>query len=120
MAQSTHEIQGAWELVSYDYGQGNKNADAKTKQIKLITANHFIWVVYDTAKKELLASGGGTYKLQSPSYVEHIDFTDKSNIALTGKDQSFKIRLDGDTMQISGVLSQGMKIAETWKRSDLQ
>lgn len=34
---------------------------------------------------------------------------------LAGKEQSFKIKIDGDKWFLSGVLSNGVKIEEVWR-----
>ena len=115
-AQSTNTVQGTWELVSYDYGHGKETMAPKRRQIKLITADHYIWAEYDTSTGELQSSSGGSYKFQSPSWVEHVEFADKENMWMAWKDQQLKIVVDGDRMELSGVLSVGAKISETWKR----
>ncbi len=115
-AQS-NSLQGAWELVSYDHGQGLKTADREANELKIISGKHFMWVAFDTAKKKTLGSGHGTYTLQGQSYVEHIDFIDVDP-ALIGKDQTFTVKVDGNTLSQSGVLSDGTKIIETWKKVD--
>ncbi len=114
----TNVVQGTWQLVSYDHGQGLKNGeDDHHQELKMISSKHFVWVLYDGNKKKTLASGNGTYTLEGQSYVEHVDFIDVDP-KLIGKDQSFTIKVEGDTLSQSGVLSDGTHIVETWKRVD--
>lgn len=117
LAQSNDALQGAWRLVSYDHGRGLKKADAPVNELKIISVKHFIWVLFDSAKKKTLASANGTYTSQGESYVEHVDFIDVDP-KLIGKDQSFTVTVKGDTLSQSGVLSDGTKIIETWKKVD--
>ncbi len=115
LAQSNDALQGEWRLVSYDHGRGLKKADTPVNELKMISVKHFIWVLFDSAKKKTLASANGTYTLQGESYVEHVDFIDVDP-KLIGKDQLFTVRVNGDTLLQSGVLSDGTKIAETWEK----
>jgi hypothetical protein len=62
---------------------------------------------------------GGTYTLTGNSYTEHVDFMNvKEADKFVGKDQPFTIKLEGDTLSLSGTLSNGEKISEIWKRVD--
>jgi hypothetical protein len=72
-------VLGAWELVSYKYGEATTTATdlstaKKSREIKLITKGHFVWVVYDRKKKMPSSSGGGTYSLSGGEYRERLEF----------------------------------------------
>jgi hypothetical protein len=105
------QLDGTWELVS---GQPLPEG---ARDIKIISAGHFIFVAYDTEKGKPLYTGGGTYILNGSSYSEHIDFaSDEISAGLVGKDQSFTVKVDGDTFIQTGTLSNGKGLSETWKR----
>jgi len=105
------QLDGTWELVS---GQPLPKG---ARDIKIISEGHFIFVAYDTENGKPLYTGGGTYILNGSSYSEHVDFaSDKISTGLVGKDQSFTIKVDGDTFIQSGILSNGKALSETWKR----
>jgi hypothetical protein len=109
------KIEGTWELVSRDIG----NFSERVKEIKLISAKHFVWVVYDVKKRKPLFTGGGSYTLAGDSYTEHMDFMDgKGAERLVGKDQVFTVKMDGEMLTLSGALSDGENLAETWRRID--
>ena len=62
-----------------------------------------------------LYTGGGTYILNGTSYTEHVDFAiDKIAAGLVGKEQSFTVRVDGDTFTQTG--TNGKALSEAWKR----
>jgi hypothetical protein len=108
-------IEGTWELVSRDIG----NFSERMREIKLISPTHFVWVVYDIKKGKPLFTGGGSYTLTGDSYTEHMDFMDgKGAERLVGKDQVFTVKMVGETLLVSGTLSDGEKLAETWRRVD--
>lgn len=88
-----------------------------TRNIKLISGRHFVWIIYDTEKGKPLYTGGGTYSLNGLSYTEHVDFmSDELSAGIVGKDQSFTVKVEGDTLTQTGALSNGQSLSETWKR----
>jgi len=107
------KIEGHWELVS------GETLPSGWKEIKLIAGGHFIWVIYDAQKKKTAYTGGGTYKLDGDHYIEHLDFmTVPGADALIDKDQPFTLKLGGNSLVITGTLSDGEKLNETWKRAE--
>lgn len=105
------QLEGTWEMVS------GQQLPKGTRDIKIISAGHFVWVIYDPDKGKPLYTGGGTYILHGNSYTEHVDFmTEELSSGIVGKDQSFTARVDGDTLTQTGTLSNGQSLSETWKR----
>src|SRR5215469_14588035 len=108
-----NKIEGHWELVS------GETLPSGWKEIKLISGGHFIWVAYDTQKRKTAYTGGGTYKIEGDHYTEHVEFmTVDDSEALIGKDQPFTIKREGNSLVVTGTLSNGEKLTETWKRAD--
>jgi hypothetical protein len=106
-----NQLDGAWELVS---GQPLPEG---VRDIKIIADGHFIFAAYDSQSGHPLYSAGGTYVLDGSAYTEHMDFaSDRIAAGLIGKDQSFTLKMDGDTFSQSGTLSNGKALSETWKR----
>lgn len=105
------QLDGTWELVS---GQPLPKG---ARDIKIISAEHFIFVAYDTENGKPLYTGGGTYILNGNSYTEHMDFaSDVIATGLIGKDQQFTVKINGDTFVQTGTLTNGKPLTETWKR----
>jgi len=104
-------LDGAWELVS---GQALPKG---ARDIKIISARHFIFAAYDTEKRKPLYTGGGTFILNGSAYTEHVDFASEAiSAGLVGKDQSFTVTIDGDSFTQKGTLSNGRPLLEIWKR----
>ncbi|HEY2082968.1 MAG TPA: hypothetical protein VGI88_09305, partial [Verrucomicrobiae bacterium] len=61
------KLEGTWELVS---GQPLPKG---TKDVKIISRGHFIFVAYETETGKPLYTGGGTFALNGSSYTEHMD-----------------------------------------------
>jgi hypothetical protein len=104
------QLDGTWELAA------GQQLPKGARDIKIISAGHFIFAAYDTEKGELLYTGGGTCILNGGSYTEHVDFGEKISAGIVGKDQQFTVKLDGDTFVQTGTLSNGKGLSETWKR----
>ena len=110
---------GTWQLVSTKYGDAREFSDVSKEEahIKMLTATHFIWVIYDPKTKLVTASMGGSYRLQGNSYTETIEFYLPDGMkAYLGKEQVFTIKIEGDKLHQSGKLSDGQPIEEIWQR----
>ncbi len=110
---------GTWQLVSTKYGDAKEFSDypKERRRLKLITATHFTWVDYDTNTKKIASSAGGPYTLRDGVYTETIEFVGEGMETYLGKNQEFKIHVDGDKLYQSGQLSDGLKIEEVWQRA---
>ncbi len=106
------QIEGTWEMAS------GQQLPKGTRDIKIISGGHFVWVIYDTEKGKPLYTGGGTYTLNGHSYTEHVDFmSGEISAGIVGKDQPFTVKVDGDTLTQTGTLSSGETLSEAWKRA---
>ena len=112
-----NQIMGTWQLVSGVYG--GQPTPAGTTEVKIISTKRFMFIQYDPANNKALASGFGTYVFTDDSYTEHIELLDVNGQgdSYVGKDLTFTVKLDGDTMVQSGSIGQ-MSLKETWKRMD--
>jgi hypothetical protein len=107
----TNQLKGTWEMVS------GQQLPKGARHIKIISGGHFVWVIYDVEKGKPLYTAGGTYTLNGASYTEHVDFmSDQISAGIVGKDQSFTVKVEGDTLTQTGALSNGQSLSETWKR----
>ena len=109
---------GTWQLISTKYGDAKDFSDFPNEQrrVKLITATHFTWVQFDTASKKVESMAGGPYTLDGDSYTETIEFVGAGMETYLGKKQPFTIKVNGDKLNQSGQLSDGLKIEEVWQR----
>lgn len=118
LSQADHErarqspLDGTWELVS---GQPLPQG---ARDIKIISAGHFMFAAYDMATGKPLYTAGGTFTLDGNSYTEHVDFmSEKISAGMIGKDQHFTVKMDGDTFTQTGTRSNGKHLLEVWKRA---
>jgi hypothetical protein len=114
---STNHL-GTWLLVSGKYGDAGESPLPKDERhVKIITATHFLWVIYDDKNRLISSSMGGSCNRQGDKYTETIEFfLPESMRPYLGKKQEFTIRVEGDKLYQSGTLSDGLKIEEVWQR----
>lgn len=98
---------GTWE--------SQREADG-FRQLKYITATHFIWVIYDVERRNPVGTAGGTWVLRDDTYEEQIEYASEGWAHLRGKTIGLKPSVKGDTWTVTGTLDTGFKIDETWKR----
>jgi hypothetical protein len=112
-------IQGTWELLAQKAAGGpvlDVSKSKKGREIKLIVEGHFVWVVYGFKSRTPDSVGGGTYTLAGVSYVERLDFASPKLVSYVGHDQEFTVKLDGDRLIQTGVLSDGTALQEVWQK----
>jgi hypothetical protein len=110
------QVEGTWELVSSRWPPAPPKG---SRQIKMFSGGHFVFVRYETEKGKPIYVGGGTYTLNGSSYTEHVEFMSESiSAGIVGKDHQFTVKVEGDTLTQKGFLSGagGSRVEETWKR----
>jgi len=111
----TPNIIGTWKLNSYQYGERERQMMPNNIQkIKLITPTHFNWIQYDTKDRVVTNSAGGKYSFDGKNYIESIYFAGSEMISFIGKENKFLINVEGDTLYLSGQISDNLKIYEVW------
>jgi hypothetical protein len=104
------DIVGTW--VNTTGGQ----AERGQRQIKLVTPNHFAWVVFDLKTKTTSAVEGGSWTIHDGKYREKVEFAAESHEFLIGKEFPFSIAIDGDTWSHKAEPGAGVAVDEVWKR----
>ena len=107
---------GTWELSSQMLdGQAN---DPKVREVKMISPERYMWVAYEKSSMKPSGMGLGSCKLDGDSYTEHIEYLNVNGRDMSdmiGKDYTFTVKVDGDTLTQSGTMGT-MKLSESWKR----
>jgi len=134
-AQNSSKLQGTWELVSQT--QNGIDHPIAGRQIKLITASHYVWVRQDKKQVEDMlakgtqrdsidafadAYGAGTYKVVGNKYIETTEFFYAPQYI--GKSVEFTFKLEGGRWYTYGHYSHykdGKKLDDValnqvWKR----
>jgi hypothetical protein len=109
------KIEGVWQAVSQKVD--GKEMLTSGKDMKLITARHFMWIYQDkrhslsllarktqrdsiTAYYDAFGAGAGTYTFVGNTYTETIEYFSDSNYIGVALDCTMKV--EGDSMYQSG------------------
>lgn len=109
--QTRNKVEGTWEHIL--------PREPELLQVKVINQDHFIWVTYQKESRIPLYAAGGTYTLDGDTYKERVEFGQFGSRKLqevVGNEQIFHIQLDGDTLTVTGTMSNGQQLREVWTR----
>jgi hypothetical protein len=115
--KQTVSVEGTWQLISYRYGSSQSafiDRNESLSRTKVINKTHFIWVDVDISGK-VVQSAGGRYTLAGEIYTEYLDFGLGMDQYLKSSPQ-FTIKVEGDMLFQSGLLTNDYRIEEIWKR----
>lgn len=116
-AQQKVKIQGVWQSLSQK--MDGKEILTSGKDVKYITAKHWIWIYQDKEKfvsllarktqrdslaayYETIGAGAGAYKLVGNTYTETIEYFGDPNYI--GLSIDFTVKVEGDRLYQSGKL----------------
>lgn len=110
-------LQGAW-LMSGRKRDGEistRDTSRPRKTMKILSGTRFQWIAYNTATKQFMATGGGTYTTKDGKYTENIEFFSRDP-SRAGASLEFNFELvDGDWHH-SGKSSKGDPLYEIWSQ----
>ncbi len=111
-SQRSKDLVGTWILVGTSGDVGL--APAEGGRLKSLTDTH--WSITQTDPKNglVIFHHGGTYTLKGNDYVENVEFANASTTNLIGKAFKFAIKVEGDTLTLTGI---GNPWREVWKRA---
>ena len=115
LGQERNKVEGTWEHVVPD---GSPEVP-RTRQLKVINQDHFMWITYDRESKLSQTSAGGSYTLEGNTYQERVEFgrfgTPELQ-TLVGQEMTYEIEIYGDLMIMTGDLPFGQRLREVWRR----
>ena len=113
------KLEGAW-LMGGRYRNGNRqmrSIDGPRKTMKLLSGKRFQWIAYNTATKQFMGTGGGTYTTENGVYSENIEFFSRDN-SKAGIELKFNYELINGEWHHKGYSSKGDPLHEIWIKRD--
>ena len=109
------ELSGAWLITGRkrDGEIRKRDTDRPRKTMKILSGTRFQWIAYNTATREFMGTGGGTYTTGNGKYEEHIEFFSRDN-SRVGASLEFDYKLEDGDWHHSGLSSKGDPIYEIW------
>lgn len=114
---SPGNLAGAW-LISGRKRDGEivkRDTSGPRKTMKILSGTRFQWIAYNTATKEFLGTGGGTYATVDGKYTENIGFFSRDD-SRVGASLEFNYELKDGDWHHSGLSSKGQPIYEVWSK----
>lgn len=117
----TTDLSGAWLMAGRKQEDKITRRDTSTprKTMKLLTGNRFQWIAYNTATKQFMGTGGGTYTAQNGVYTENIEFFSRDDKRV-GMKLEFKYEVQEKDWHHSGKSSAGDPMYEIWAKREPQ
>lgn len=114
---SPGDLAGAW-LISGRKRDGEivkRDTSGPRKTMKILSGTRFQWIAYNTATKEFMGTGGGTYTTVDGKYTENIGFFSRDD-SRVGASLEFNYELKYGEWHHSGLSSKGQPIYEVWSK----
>lgn len=111
------ELFGAW-LISGRMRDGQiqeRETNRPRKTMKILSGTRFQWIAYNTATKEFMGTGGGSYTTIDGVYTENIEFFSRDN-SRVGASLEFNFEVKDGKWHHSGNNSRGEPMYEVWSR----
>ncbi len=110
-------LAGPW-LISGRKRNGEiveRDTDRPRKTMKILSGTRFQWIAYNTATKDFLGTGGGTYTTKDGKYTENIEFFSRDN-SRVGASLQFDFDIVDGKWHHSGYSSRGEPMFEVWSK----
>ena len=109
------KLQGAWLISGRERDGEIQSIDTNRprKTMKILSGTRFQWIAYNTATKQFMGTGGGTYTTTNGEYTEYIEFFSRDN-SRVGAKLKFNYKIDAGKWHHSGLSSKGDPIFEIW------
>ena len=85
------------------------------RTVKILSGGRFQWIAFNSATKEFMGTGGGTYTAENGKYVETITFFSRDD-SRVGASLGFDFQVMDGEWHHSGMSSTGNPIYEIWSK----
>lgn len=96
-------------------GEIRRSTPGDRRTVKILTGGRFQWIAFNSATKEFMGTGGGTYLAENGKYVEDITFFSRDD-SRVGASLSFDFEVKDNEWHHSGLSSTGNPIYEIWSK----
>ncbi|EOZ95979.1 hypothetical protein A33Q_2572 [Indibacter alkaliphilus LW1] len=96
-------------------GEISRSTPGDRRTVKILSGGRFQWIAFNSATKEFMGTGGGTYTAEDGAYTEYIEFFSRDD-SRVGASLGFTYRVIDGEWHHSGVSSTGNPIYEIWSR----
>ena len=113
-------LEGAWLITGRQRGDEMSSiTPGDRKTMKILSGTRFQWIAYNTATKQFMGTGGGSYTTKNGKYTETIEFFSRDS-SRVGMALGFNYELKDGQWHHSGKSSKGTPIYEIWSKRPLE
>lgn len=114
VSNNENELSGNWVITGIKRNEElTKMEPGDRRTIKILGGDRFQWVAFNSATREFMGSGGGTYTLNDGKYIENIEFFSRDNNRV-GAQLQFDFQVKDGEWHHSGKSSKGDPMYEIW------
>lgn len=114
VACSSTSLKGTWQYDGGVYDGKSQLASADFKMQRTYTADKYEAYMID-GEAEPEKYGSGRYEIKGDSFVVTSEYSLRPS-QLIGKTISYKFKIDSNKITLNGILPNGMKVEEYWKK----
>ncbi|WP_373493164.1 hypothetical protein [Aquiflexum sp.] len=96
-------------------GEIFRSTPGARRTVKILSGGRFQWIAFNSATKEFMGTGGGTYTAENGKYNEQITFFSRDD-SRVGASLGFEFEVIESEWHHSGQSSTGNPIYEIWTR----
>jgi len=110
----TDDLTRNWVITGRERnGEMNIITPGDRRTIKILSGGHFQWIAFNSATKEFIGTGGGTYSANNGVYTENIEFFSRDD-SRVGASLKFEYKVKDGKWHHRGKSSKGDPIYEIW------
>ncbi|SDR97232.1 hypothetical protein [Christiangramia echinicola] len=114
ISDNENALNGNWVITGRERnGEMNKMKPGDRRTIKIFSGDRFQWVAFNSATREFMGTGGGTYSAENGKYIEQIEFFSRDD-SRVGARLNFNFEVKDGEWHHSGKSSKGDPIYEIW------
>ncbi|MGY6520827.1 MAG: hypothetical protein ACXIUD_03805 [Mongoliitalea sp.] len=96
-------------------GEIRRSTPGDRRTVKILSGGRFQWIAFNSATKEFMGTGGGTYIAENGKYIEDITFFSRDD-SRVGASLGFDFEVKDNEWHHSGLSSTGNPIYEIWSK----
>lgn len=114
ISDNENALNGNWVITGRERnGEMNKMKPGDRRTIKILSGDRFQWVAFNSATRDFMGTGGGTYSAENGKYIEQIEFFSRDD-SRVGARLNFNFEVKDGEWHHSGKSSKGDPIYEIW------
>jgi hypothetical protein len=115
ISDESDDLTGNWVFTGRQNQEGemSRSTPGDRRTVKILSGGRFQWIAFNSATKQFMGTGGGTYTAENGKYTENIEFFSRDD-SRVGARLEFDYEVKDGEWHHSGKSSKGDPIYEIW------